>query len=202
MQEKPDQRSYILNVLARTGWNQSELAKRAGLDPSTLSRFLSSPQGSQSLRPATLRRIAQVTGLAFGEEPVSTAPASGGFSEGEAQLVADDAPELVNTVLEALRSGGRPVDAWQLQSRALELAGYRPGDTLFVELGAQALKGDVVCAQIYDWTANRTQTLFRMFEPPYLVSATQDIALLRPFSLQDEHVLVKGVVLHALRSKS
>ena len=91
--------------------------------------------------------------------------------------------------------------AWTLKSRALELAGYRPGDILFVQLGTPALKGDVFCAQIYDWHAQRTETVFRIFQPPYLVAATADAELLRPYGADEESVVIKGVVLHTLRSR-
>lgn len=200
MAEPTDQRAYILDVLARTGWNQTELAKRAGLDPSTLSRFLSSSRPGLSLRPSTIRRIAQVTGLPYDAAPTNMSPADG-MAEAEAQPLADDVPPLISAILDSLRTGADSVDAWTLRSRALELAGYRPGDILFVKLGGSPLKGDVVCAQIYDWSAGRTETVFRIFEPPFLISATADPGLFSPYALDDDRVAVKGTVLHSLRSR-
>lgn len=201
MQEKPDQRGYVLKVLERTGWNQTELAKRAGLDPSTLSRFLTAAPGTQALRVSTINRIAQVSGIALqGGSPLAAAPAEG-MAEPEALPLTTGHATLAVAMLEILRAGSGPVDAWQLQSRSLELAGYRAGDVLFVRLGAPPLKGDVVCAQVYDWLSNRTETVFRLFEPPYLIAATADVSLLRPLTLEDEKVVVKGVVLHTLRSR-
>ncbi len=200
MAERPDQRSYIRDVLSRTGLNQTELAKRAGLDPSTLSRFLSS-QGGTTLRSTTISRIEQVTGLPFGDASKSASRTLPGLAESEALPLGAGASDLVTLMLEHLRTNHGSIDAWTLQSRALELGGYRPGDTLFVKLGANPLKGDVVCAQIYDWTAARTQTVFRIFDPPYLISATSDPALFAPFRLDDDRVAVKGVVLHSLRTK-
>ncbi len=201
MQEKPDQRSYVLKVLERTGWNQTELAKRAGLHPSTLSRFFTAPPGAQALRASSISRIAQVSGIPMsaGDEP--SAHEASGMAESEAQPLANGITALADTILAALRTEAGAVDAWRLNSRALELAGYRPGDVLFVKLGAPPLKGDVVCAQVYDWVNNRTETVFRLFEPPYLITATADISRLKPLALDDENVAVKGTVLHALRSR-
>jgi len=200
MAAAPDQRTYLLDVLARTGWNQTELAKRAGLDPSTLSRFLSSARPGLSLRLSTIRRIAQVTGLPFDGVPEAAHDAAG-LAEAEAQPLTEDAPPLTAAILDSLRANGSAIDAWTLRSRALELAGYRPGDILFVKLGASPLKGDVVCTQIYDWAAGRTETVFRIFEPPFLISATADTALFAPYPLDDDRVAIKGTVLHSLRSK-
>lgn len=204
MQEKPDQRNYILKVLDRTGWKQTELAKRAGLDPSTLSRFLTSTPGAQALRASTINRIAQVSGIRFEASEAALAtetPGLAGMAEPEAQPLTDDTTSLAGTILATLRAKSGPVDAWCLHSRALELAGYRAGDILFVKLGAPPLKGDVVCTQVYDWLANRTETVFRIFEPPFLISATADMTRLKPLALDDENIVVKGTVLHALRSR-
>lgn len=202
MQEKPDHHRYIHEVLRRTGWTQTELAKRAGLDPSTLSRFLGNPEGGQSLRASTLRRIETVTGLPFGNAAAERPAAEPGFAEAEASPVDGQSSDVVALVLAQLSGSSTNIDAWQLNSRALELAGHKPGDFLFVRLGETPLRGDVVCAQIYDWTRNKAETVFRLFEPPYLVSATTDPALFAPHAISSDSVVVKGVVLHSLRSRA
>ncbi|MGH6907913.1 MAG: hypothetical protein ACREDX_08660, partial [Aestuariivirga sp.] len=93
------------------------------------------------------------------------------------------------------------IDAWTLNSRALEGAGYRPGDILLVALDETPAAGDVVCAQIYDWVKAKAETVFRIFQPPYLVAATSDPQLMRPHLVDDAAVAIKGVVLQSLRGR-
>lgn len=195
-----DQRSYISTVLQRTGWSQSELAARAGLDPSTLSRFLSGQRQGHALRPSSIRKIETVSGLAM-DGGTPTGPA-GGFAEAEAAPLAVAERSPLAAIIAALTDGRRNIDPWTLNSRALELSGYRPGDTLLVALGETALAGDVVCAQIYDWPTGKAETMFRIFQPPYLVASTADPALLRPHAVDGQQVQVKGVVIHSLRSRT
>ena len=60
---RAEQIAFVRRALALTGWSQTALAKRAGLDPSTLSHFLAEGREGHALRPATIARIAEVTGL-------------------------------------------------------------------------------------------------------------------------------------------
>ena len=191
------QRDFVMEVLKRTGWSQSDLAFRAGLDPSTLSRFLSGGVEGRVLRPATLARIERAAGMKLdGESGAETE----GFAEAEATLLTRPGPDLAIAVA-ALSSGCKAVDAWTLSSHALDMAGYRPGDILLVSLGEEPRPGDVVCAQIYDWAKGQAETVFRLYQPPYLLAASTDPTLLRPHVLGDNGVAIKGVVIHSLRPR-
>ena len=202
MTEPPDQRHYIQDILSRTGWTQTELAKRAGLDPSTLSRFLVRTDSAHALRPSTLKRIAHVSGIAFDDKKPDGAATSSGFAESEAQLLAQPLSTSITRAIAALGCGEPGTDAWVMRSRALELAGCRPDDILIVRLGETPLRGDIVCAQIYDWANNRAETVFRLFQPPYLVAASAEPALLAPIAIDGDKATIKGVVLHVLRNRS
>lgn len=200
------QRTYVTQVLQRTGWTQSELASRAGLDPSTLSRFLSANQEGRGLRPRSIEKIAAVSGIAF--KPGGGAPSGpselpfAGFAESEASPLDMEDQSPVAQMVGILRRQRHNIDPWTLRSKALEGAGYRPGDVVIVALGETALSGDVVCAQIYDWSTGRAETVFRIFEPPYLVSASPDPQFLRPLVVDDDKVHIKGVVIQTYRSRS
>ena len=198
--EAEAQHRYLQDVLARTGWTQTELASRAGLDPSTLSRFLSGQRQGHALRRSTIIKIGKVSGLAApGEAPAIDQPV--GFAEAEATPL-DIASSGAAEAIAALLRGRSNLDPWVLHSRALENAGYRPGDILIVGLSETPVAGDVVCAQVYDWTTGKAETVFRLFQPPYLLAATADAHLSRPHVVDGNRVIIKGVVLNSLRGRS
>lgn len=200
------QRDYIAHVLRRTGWTQSELALRAGLDPSTLSRFLSASRDGRELRQSSIDKIATVSGIAFGngtsQPHDGKVQPSAGFAEAEASPLDAGGESPVMQMLGILRRQHNNIDPWTLKSQALLGAGYRPGDVVFVALGETPLSGDIVCAQVYDWTSGQAETVFRIFEPPFLVAASHDPRFLRPLVLGDEKVQIKGVVIQTWRDRN
>ena len=92
------------------------------------------------------------------------------------------------------------VDAWILRTRALELAGYLPGDVVIVDLKATARPHDIVCAQLYDFKTMKADTIWRRYEPPYLVAVSSDAALLKPE--RDDVASIKGVVIGTFRPRA
>jgi transcriptional regulator with XRE-family HTH domain len=199
MSDDPGHRAFLLRVLATTGLTQTQLAHRAGLDPSTLSRFLTEGREGHTLRASTLRKIEQATGVPLDE---TAGVPNHGFAESEAAPLVVDTASPLQRIVAILAASGANIDPWTLHSPALEGAGYRRGDILLVSLGETPASGDIVCAQIYDWAKGRAETVFRMFQPPYLVAATSDPAFLRPHLVEDGKVVIKGVVVHSIRSRS
>jgi transcriptional regulator with XRE-family HTH domain len=198
MDGEDGQRDYLRRVMAQTGWTQTQLAQRAGLDPSTLSRFLTGGREGHALRASTIAKIASASGVSVDGK---TEPPPAGFAEAEAAPLDVAGNPALQRVIASLAAPGRAIDPWTLNSRALENAGYRPGDTLLVALDDPPRVGDVVCAQIYDWTKGGAQTVFRLFQPPYLVAATSDPGLMRPYATSDANVAIKGVVVVSLRGR-
>ena len=152
-------------------------------------------------------RSRSVSGLAYPDadgpaaEPASPAVPSG-FAESEAQPLQVAAQSQLAQIVDVLSRNRTNVDPWILKGRALEGAGYRPGDVVMVALGETPLSGDVVCAQIYDWSSGRAETVFRIFQPPYLVAASPDPQFLRPYVVDDDKVHIKGVVIHTVRQRN
>jgi transcriptional regulator with XRE-family HTH domain len=198
MSQTEDQHAFIDLVLAKTGWSQTDLAHRAGLDPSTLSRFLNKGRDGHALRPSSIQRVSNAAGIPYGDL-MPRQPE--GLNESEADPYVYETPNSQAAAIRALCVNRENVDAWTLNSRAIEGAGYKPGDILLVGLGETPLAGDVVCAQVYDWAKGRAETIFRIYQPPALVASTSDASLLRPYLISDTSVAIKGIVLHVLRSR-
>ena len=199
-----DQRDFVGRAMQRTGWSITELARRAGLNHSTLSRFMKSGRDGHVLRQRTIRQIEQASGLIFGTLPLpGPAPRQAlGFAEAEASPLRPEAGDPMGELVQAAIGGRNTYDPWLLRSRALEGLGYRPGDVLIVALGETPRPGDVVCAQVYDWSRGTAETLFRLYQPPCLVAVTGEASLLRPFIVDDAATAIKGVVVTQLRGRS
>jgi transcriptional regulator with XRE-family HTH domain len=200
---KERQIAWLRDMLARHGLKPTPLAERAGVNPSTLTRKLNGTDMGGPFTEATIAKIA----AAFGEDYPTLSGGSGGgrsagFRDTEAEpYVAVASDPLADAIRHLCDRPG--VDPWTLHSRALEYEGYRPGDIMIVDLNAEPRRGDVVCAQLYDWQRpGGTQTVFRLFEPPYLVGAGPDEASRKPRLIDNDSVAIKGVVLTSLRPRA
>ncbi|MEO1067146.1 MAG: hypothetical protein AAFW47_07195 [Pseudomonadota bacterium] len=195
------QLAWVQAILEYRGWSQSTLAEKAGFNHTTLSKWKNHQRNDAQLSSDIVHKIWQVGGI----PPYNTAPSAParGFAEEESQhfdhaKANENSPILA--AIDAIKAGRNAVDPWVLKSNALETAGYLRGDILMVDLGAHARPGDVVCAQLYEKTGS-TKTIFRIFEPPYLVSSSTDRSLLKPILLDDNSAVVMGVVIASLRGE-
>lgn len=195
-------RNWLLEVTRLTGKSLTAIAKEARVAVSTLTRAVNDPDHPHTLSAATIAKIAAATGIAA---PDFLAPESAGnvvrlaFQAPEAEPYKLDGARAVDPMVRAMLAGRNAADAWILRTRALELAGYMPGDIVAVDLATPAGAGDVVVAQVYDFDRGRADTVWRIYEPPYLVAASMDRALLRP--LRDDAVQIKGVVVGLFRPR-
>ncbi len=191
------QRRWLERVEEVTGLTTSEIARRAGKHHTTLTGFKNKPERGP-LNSLTLQMISEATGVPLTEAARGTPAPSGMSEEAEPYVATED-----NAIAVAIRAliGGRPgVDPWRLRTHALEDAGYKPGDLVIVDLNAEPKAGNAVCAQVYDWERGRAETIWRIFEPPYLIAATADRSLRKPLLVDNQQVAIKGVVLpHRLR---
>lgn len=198
-----DQREFVRQAMNRNGWTVSELATRAGLDHSTLSRFLRGSREGHILRHSSIVKIEQASGILFAAgQAAPPPPRPAGFTELEATPLALDRAEAGHAAIEAVIAGCNNAGPWVLRSRALEALGYRPGDILVVELGAEPRAGDVVCAQVYDWTRGQAETVFRLYQPPCIIAVSPDAGLLRPHIVDGPQVTIRGVVTHTIRLRA
>lgn len=190
------QRAWLQAVLAALQLSPTGLAKRAGVNPATLTRFLNSPEWPHELRPQTIRSLETASGMAFGGEERPT-----GLRESEASRYDAGGEELWDAVIRQTIGCSNGVDPWLLQSSCLEEEGYLPGDILLVDLNATPRAGDIVCVQKYEWSQERPQTLFRLYEPPYVVAAARGPGLRKPLVVDNDNIFVRGVVIGTVRPR-
>jgi hypothetical protein len=193
-------REWLLAVKKQTGWTWTQIAKASGVSQSTLVKAIDTNRPFV-LSTKTIAKISAATGIAPPERlagmPVSRAP---GLAETEAVPydAAGALPELKSLVDGYIR--GRPnLVAWELKTRALELAGYLPGDIVVIDMNERAQRKDIVCAQVYNYDRGTAATIWRRYEQPYLVAASADPELARPE--RDDSAKIMGVVLMSFRPR-
>ena len=188
--EKRKLRGWLELISARFRIGIPTIATRSKISPSTLYRWIDeeSPVGP-SLQ--NIRKIAATFEMPYPDDNNGHALTS--FMEGEASVIL---PEDQPAELKAVANQG----VWRLNTRALELAGYMPGDFILVDMTATPRNGDVVCAQIYDFQRGSAETKFRIYEPPFLTTRTMDAASSEaPLLVDGERTIVAGVVVRSLR---
>lgn len=194
---RDQQRAWLQQVLDKTQLAPYALARKASLAPQTLTEFLNNPEKSHMLSGRTIAKLEDAVGMRYGPEPRAQ-----GMRESEAEPYHSHPLTTEDDFVRAAISGRNAMAPWRLASRAIEAAGYLPGDILVVDLNLGPRAGDVVCAQLYDWNGAKAETVFRIWEPPgYLVAATTDPKLRRIFVVDNENVAVKGVVVATIRPR-
>lgn len=183
---------WINFILASTGWSQHRLAKEADLSASALNKFLKDPTNSRTLNSFSVEKLERASGVPLGRTAGSFAEKDGPHYEIE---LIDD----LGSVAHAMKQGRNGVDAWLIKTRALELAGYLPGDTLIVDQSVTPQHGDVVVAQLYDRNGD-AETVVRIYEGSFLIAATTDPALLSPIFINKD-VLIRGVGITSFRNR-
>ncbi|EKF43308.1 hypothetical protein NA8A_04733 [Nitratireductor indicus C115] len=190
--------AWVRAIMDYRHWNASRLAREGKFSHSTLSKFFNDPLNVARLETAIVEKIARVGGI----PPYQTQPpqAARGVAQGEASAYRPVPGDGLGDAVDALSAGSNSAEAWVLHSRALESAGYLPGDVVVVDRNADPRPGDVVCAVVYDKTGHG-ETVVRLFEHPFLVSATLDPELLRPVLIDDDRVEIQGVVTASVRPR-
>lgn len=189
-------RHWIERLLTDHHVTASAAARRAGVAPTTLTRFLSR-QVDHVPSSRTLIKLSR----AFNAPPPAFVSADG------VDAVAPDlrAPELrpfrprqddalsEAELIQTLARGRGDVHVLVVGARALDLLGYMPGDLVVVDRAGVPSVGDVVEAEADG------QPLLRLYEPPWLLAASTRSEFRRPELLAPGRLAVRGVVVAAAR---
>lgn len=195
------QRAWLREVVNATGKSLTEIATQAHISHTTLTRF-DKPNHPGTLTSLTVQQIADAMGVPppAGMPSVDGPAARRGGRSRDADPVAandDTDPRGAVRALMGNRDGAAP---FRLKTRALELRGYLPGDILIVDQNVVPQEGDVVCAQVYDFSGS-AETVMRVYEKLVLTAATLDPELQKPLIIDGERVVVMGVVTDLVRTK-
>lgn len=196
MRDRDEIKTWLLGVIERTGESPSALARRAGISSSTLTRFLARDD-SPLLSSTTIALINTAIG-ASGASPAEAAP---GLPSHEAAPFRDSVGATATAARE-LTAGHPTRTTWLQKSDALDLRGILNGDILIVEQITSAAPGTIVCARAFDLQRAGSGTIFRVIEPPYLVAASLNPMWRKPMLIDNERVVIVGVVTHVLRDVS
>ncbi len=191
-------RDWILALPEVTGKSLTRIAEEADVAVTTLTKPANNPDHKHVTSTVTIAKIVETHGVAppLGFEHLKPMR---GLAEPEAQEYRYDAEPDVNELIKAYIAGRPSIAAWVLKTRALEHLGFMPGDIALLDLNASWRAGDIVCAQLYNHERGRTETIWRRYEPPYLVASSTDPAFLKP--LHEDSVARKGVVMVTFRPR-
>lgn len=162
----------------RTKLNQTGLARLAGVDPSTLSKFKRGR--TRHLDNAVVERIASASGVA----PYNSVDSR--QSVDEAVPFAFDAAGDFSAAVRDYIGGRNNLVPYVLKSPALLGLGYMPGDVVVLDVNADWLPGDIVCAEHWRRRCHGPpQIVFRRYQPPFLVAVSSDPAFFEPIEEKD-----------------
>lgn len=181
----------------KTGKSLFALAKDAGRSHNLLSRKVAD---GGLLNTATVQLLMESTGL---PGPDTYLLPTTGLREEATPYVASSSVDPVLALMIAGALKDRPNAApWRLRTDALESDGYLEGDIIITDASVQPRAGDVVCAQVYDVRAGAAETIFRTFEPPFLISRSRDPNLRKPLQVDDRSVIIMGTVTQSFRTRT
>ncbi|KAB6717737.1 helix-turn-helix transcriptional regulator [Roseobacter sp. TSBP12] len=126
-----------------------------------------------------------------------------GFSESDAEPYRASPAAMSTTNKIAALFGQRPgVDVWTINTEAMRLGGYLPGDKILLDTHKSEITraGDVVIAQIYNWQSGEVKTVLRRHEPPVLIADSLVEEDRRVLVVDGNNVVIKGKVVAQWRS--
>lgn len=195
---RAQQLAWLDAITRSTGLTVSEIARRAKLVPSTLTRFHSRDRDGHTLTAKTVKKIEDAVGIPAYDVREVPKQVPQLAEEGAPFVLPEATGDLMLLALQDVVERNNSVDLWRLQTSALRACKYFPGDILLVDRNREAGIDDAVCAQVYDFRRGTAETVFRIYKPPYLLSADMEGEPLKPLVVDNETVSVVGVIVGAL----
>jgi hypothetical protein len=198
-------REWLKALPGLTGKKLTTIAREIRVSPSTLTRPLSEGNnGTSTLHANTIAKIIAATGAPPPQSEIEGPPRRGHAgalrtATGDVTPFVPSTDDPVSAAVETLVAGANSIAAYTVRSRALELAGFLPGDVVLVDLAnTHPRPGEAVCAIVREWSGARPATIIRIFEhaPPInLLVAHTAGAQLAPIVVDNVRVTILGVLL-------
>lgn len=191
--------------------SQRELASATGINQNTIWKL---ENGEQQMRVQHLKTFARALNVTpidlLPDEYVQNEQKNTEFMECEAQAwhpakrnnsvkdtIDTDNKRNYQDFITALLHDNPRRSAWVYKGRSLEHEGYKSGDIFIMDEDVKPQAGDIVCAQIYN--NNNADTLFRVFQPPFLLAASSRPEFRAPIMIDTFRVRVVGTVTETFR---
>ena len=188
--------SQWLKPLVDKAGSIGKLARLTTVSKQTISRAIDpGPDYTSVMQTVNILKIASSMGV---QPPAGIGAPSlpSGFSEPESFEISH------NEVPEELHPSHLDQHVFRINTRAIELPphGYMPGDIVMIDRTVKPQKNDVVCAQVIDNHSGTAETVWRVYDPPYLYPQTTDSLInKKPLTVDGESVDIVGPIIKSLR---
>ena len=203
MNTQSDTKRWIAAIAQHLQLSASELARRAGLATSTITRYLNDQTGAIGISQRSLDAISQYSGFLPHQMP--GAARAHGFSEPEAVPYSYDAtevrPEWLDGAVAAVIGDATHKAAWVMKSSALDMIGIMPRDIMVIDMNRSPSAKDIVCVQITDFATGSAETLFRYYDAPFAVARSAKLGHIKPLLVDNEAIQIRGVVVASFREQ-
>ena len=196
---RDQQLAWLDHISTNSGLTITEIARAAKLHPSSLTRFKNKNDAGHTLTSKTVKKIEDATRVPAYESRQK--PVIQAFTEEEAQpfIAMDNPANPVEMALKLASKEANSIQLWTLKTSSLAAVGYLPGMVVAVDQDASPRNGDAVCAQKYDFRRGTAETMFRIYRHPYLMTASDSVEPALPEIVDNENVVIVGVVVGGFR---
>ena len=203
MNTQSDTKRWIAAIAQHLQLSASELARRAGLATSTITRYLNDKSGTIGISQRSLDAISDYSGFLPHQMPGATRVH--GFSEPEAVPFSYEGgearPAWLDKAVAAVIGDTTHRVAWVMKSSALDMIGIMPRDIMVIDLNRAPTAKDVVCVQITDFATGSAETLFRYYDAPFAVARSAKLGHIKPLLVDNEAIQIRGVVVATFREQ-
>lgn len=185
---RAEQRTWVKALTRHLGVSATQLARRAGLAPSTLNKLLNDPGHPSLLSDRSLVALAEAAGVGVMEMPEEERAVDHDVERFEP-------PENFehSDALRALCAGPRPRQAWVMLSDLLAPVGILGGDVLILDPGRMPEPGEIAIAT--SGAGSMGGRVARVYRPPFLVAGPRA----DPILVDGQRVRLLGTVMFSLR---